>query len=126
MLSVNLRSNRALRRFELVVDFPELDILPPFVLKTLASISSPHFSEFSLRLVRGYSRDEDGCRETLWGAGWDAVDEDMYARTARSGGFLFTVQIVTGETTEAAIEALFPRMKSNGLLLITQKPPRRW
>ena len=127
MLSVNLRSNGALRRFELVVDFAELDILPPFVLKTLGSISSPHFSEFSLRLLRGLSLKEDaGCRETLWGAGWEAVDEDLYARTAQSGGFRFAIKIVTGESTEAAVEAIFPRMKSKGSLFIAQKQPRKW
>jgi len=123
MLTVNLRSNRVLRWFELAVDFAELDILPPFVLKTLASISSPHFSEFSLQLLWGYSLDKD-CRETLWGAGWEVVDKDLYVWTAQSGGFRFTIQLVTGESTEAAVKALFPRMKSKGLQLITQQQPR--
>ena len=124
ILSVNLRCNRVLRRFELAVDFAELEILPPFVLKTLASISSPHFSEFSLRLVWGGNFGGTGHRKTLWGAGWEVVDENLYARTAQRGGFRFAIQIVTGESTEATIEALFPRMKSKGSLLITQQQPR--
>jgi len=130
MLSVNLGSNKALRRFEFDVDFAELDILPPFLHKTLASIPSPHFSEFSLRLFQGilqrYVRGEAADnRKILWGAGWEMVDEVLYGHAARREDFRFVVNIVAGESTEADVEALFPRMKSRGSLLInTRQQPR--
>lgn len=125
MISVGLGSNRVFRRFELAVNFAELDILPTFVLKTLASISSPHFSEISLRLLWGYRYGDPDCRTTLWGAGWEGVDKALCSRTAQSGGFRFTIQLVTGESTEAAVEAVFPRMKATGSLFITRKEPQR-
>jgi len=124
MLNVNLGRNGKLRRLELDVDFAELDILPPFLHKTLASIWSPHFSEFSLRLSQGIlnlnpNRRARG-RKTLWGTGWDVVDEDLYACAVQRDDFRFVVQIMTGESIEAAVEALFPRMKYNGSLFITR------
>ena len=126
MLDVNLGSNGILGRFELTVDFEELDILPPFLHKTLTSISSTRFSEFSLRLCQGAlgSRNRGTIgRKTSWGTGWEVVDEDLYAHTAGRDDFRFMVQIVTDESTEADVEALFPRMKSKGSLLITCKQP---
>jgi len=127
MLSVNLGCNGTLRRFGLAVDFAELDVLPPFVYKTLASVSSPQFSEFSLRLSEGYNHDQGpGDRRTVWGTGWEMVDEELYTRASRRDGFRFVIQIVPGESTEAAVETLFPRMKSNGSLLITRQQLHRW
>jgi len=126
MLSVNLGCHGVLRRFELAVDFVELDILPPFVRETLASVSSPHFSEFSLRLCPrlGFSLWRGASdRRTFWGAGWEVVDEDLYVRATRRDGFRFAIQIVPGESKKAAVEALFPRMKSLGSLLITKPQP---
>jgi len=125
MLNVDLGRNGKFRRFELEVDFAELDILPPFLHKTLTSIWSPYFSEFSLRLSRG-ALDGGGPsnRKTLWGAGWDVIDEDLYGYAVQSDGFRFVVQIVPGESTEAAVEALFPRMKANGSLFVTWQQPR--
>jgi len=124
MLSVHLGRNGVLRRFELDVDFAELDVLPPFLHEALTSISSPHFSEFSLRLFKGMlpelTREEGaGDRKTSWGTGWEMVDEDLYAHAARKDDFRFVVNIVVGESTEADVEALFPRMKSKGSLLVT-------
>jgi len=130
MLTLNLEPNEILRRFELEVNFVELDILPPFIHEVLTSISSPYFSEFSLRLCceRAKFKSVWGVsgRKTLWGTGWEVVDEDLYAHAARRDDFRFAVQIVTGESTAAAVEALFPRVKSKGSLLITQLKPRRW
>ena len=125
MLSVNLESNGILRRFELKVDFVELDILPPFLHKTLTSISSPYFSEFSLRLCQEFNPTRGGrtSRKTLWGTGWEVVDEVLYTHAARRDDFLFEVRIITGESTVAAVEAIFPRMKSEGSLLITELEP---
>ena len=130
MLRVNLRTNRILRRFGFDVDFAELDILPPFLHKTLTSISSPHFSEFSLRLLGGlvkFNLDRSRrhkYRIRTWGAGWDVIDEDLYAHAAGRDDFRFTIEFVAGRSTEAAIEARFPRMKSNGSLVIIQRQPR--
>jgi len=119
------------------VDFAKLDILPPFLHKTLTSISSPHFSEFSLRLSQGFfefdpngnpDRWKGGCDNRwevrTWCAGWDVIDEDLYAHAAGRDDFRFTIEFVTGQSTEAAIEARFPRMKSNGSLVIIQRQPR--
>jgi len=126
-LRIDLETNGILKRFELEVNFVELDILPPFLHKALTSISSPCFSEFSLRLCRGFNLTiGTGGRKTLWGTGWDVVDEDLCAHAARRDGFRFAVQIVARESTVAAVEALFPRMKSKGLLLVTKLKPRRW
>ena len=130
MLNVDLGRNGKLRQFELDVDFVELDVLPPFLHKTLTSISSLHFSKFFLRLSRNpLELDPDaglGDRKTAWGTGWDVVDEDLYAHAVRRDDFWFVVQIVTGESTEAVVEALFPRMKSHGSLLITRQQPLEW
>ena len=107
------------------MDFVELDILPPFLHKALTSISSPHFSNFSLRLFQGpleLNPDSSlGDRKTLWGTGWDMVDQDLHAHAVQRDDFRFVVQIVTGESTEAAVQALFPLMKANGSLLITRQ-----
>ena len=46
--------------------------------------------------------------------------EDLYARAAGMDGFLFEVEIVKGQSTVAAVEEHFPRMKSRGLLSVTQ------
>ena len=136
MLDVNLGSNGILRRFEFDVGFAELDILPPFLHKTLASISSPHFSGFSLRLFqRFYEFDPNGDPKRwsshgnrwevrTWGAAWDVVDEDLYALAAGRNDFRFTIEFVKGQSTVAAVEARFPRMKSKGSLVIRQQKPR--
>ena len=136
MLSVDLGSNGILRRFEFDVDFVELDILPPFLHKALVSISSPHFSEFSLRLFPGLHdfdsdegtggwRTQDSRREVeTLGAGWEAVDEDLYVLAAGRDDFRFTIEFVTGQLTVATVEECFPRMKSRGSLVITQQQPR--
>ena len=127
VISVDLESNGIFRRFELEVNFVELDILPPFLHGTLTSISSPHFSEFSLRLCQEFNpTGGPGNRKTLWGIGWEVVDEDLYELAARRDDFRCAVQIVTGESTVAAVEALFPRMKSKGSMVITQLHPQRW
>ena len=128
MISVNLRGIETLRRFGLDVDFVELKILPPFLHGVLTSISSPHFAEFSLRLFRGtfdeYLRDQGaGDRKTLWGNGWEMVDEDLYAHAARRDDFRVVVNVVAGESTKAAVEALFPRMKSKGSLSVAMWDP---
>ena len=126
MISVNLVCNGILRRFEFVVDFPELDILPPFLHKTLTSISSPHFSEFSLQLRQGlleFNPNGDDRGRRIWGTGWELVDEDLYACAARTDNFQVMVEFVNGQSTEVVIEAHFPRMKSRGSLKITQEQP---
>jgi len=114
-------SNEILRRFELVVDFEELDTVPRFLHKTLTSVSSPHFSEFYLRLLPEFdweSQGSGGRRTLLWGAGWGTVDEDLDAYAARKDNFRFVIDIPAGGSTEAVVEALFPQMKSNGSLVI--------
>ena len=135
MLNVDLGSNKILKRFEFDVDFAELDILPPFLHKTLTSISSPHFSRFSLRLFQGFhefdpngdgdwsSRDNKWEVRT-WDAAWDIVDEDLYALAAGRNDFRFMVEFVKGQSTVAAVEARFPQMKSKGSLVIRQQKPR--
>ena len=121
-MSLDLGHNRILRRFELTVDFAELDILPPFLHKALTSVSSPHFFEFSLVLDQGWhdlKPNGGGNHRRVWGNGWEVVDEDLYAHSARRDDFRFTVKIVRGLSTVAAVEERFPRMKSKGSLLIT-------
>ena len=109
------------------MDLEELDVLPPFLHKTLTSISSPHFSEFSLRLFEGFDRKGGfGRRKTSWGAGWGVVDEDLCALAARRDGFRFMIEIVPWESTMAAVEVLFPRMKSKDSLFVTWQPHKRW
>ena len=132
MLSFDLGNHGALRRFVLDVDFVELDILPTFLHKVLTSISSPHFSDFSLRLFQGYLQvfaratgQGVSDRRTLWGLGWEMVDEALYAHAVRRDDFRFVINIVAGESTEAAVEALFPRMKSNGSLVVNTREGRQ-
>jgi len=111
------------------VDFAELGILPPFLHRTLTSITSPHFSEFSLLLFQsryGYSHKEgDPRRGMSWRTGWEAVDEDLYALATRRDDFRVVIQIVTGKLAVATVETLFPRMKSKGSLVITQQTASR-
>ena len=109
------------------MDFPELEILPPFLRKTLTSISSPHFSEFSLRLCQGWQDFKPrggGNRRRVWGTGWEVVDEDLYVHATRRDDFRFTVEILIGLSTVAAVEERFPRMESKGSLFITQQSPK--
>ena len=106
------------------MDFAELEILIPFLHEALMSISSPHFSEFSLRLFEGILErcirgEGAGDRKTSWGTGWEMIGEDLYAYAARRDDFRFVVNVMAGESTEAAVEALFPRMKSKSSLLVT-------
>ena len=58
------------------------------------------------------------------------VDEALYAHAARRGNFRFVVEISSWGPTKAAVEALFPRMKSKGWLLIEliewNKERREW
>ena len=126
-LSVDLGCNEILRRFEFAVNFAELDILPPFLHEALTSISSPRFSEFSLLLRQGLLEFEpnggpNGRR--VWGTGWEVIDEDLCALAAGRDGFRLEVEIVKGQSTVAAVEEHFSRMKSKGLLSVTQKLPR--
>jgi len=90
------------------------------------SIVSPHFSEFSLRLLPGFGFcgaanvlmwGASG-RRTRWGTGWEVVDENLYMHAARRDNFRFVVKIVPGESTEATVAVLFPRMNSKGALSI--------
>jgi len=67
-----------------------------------------------------------GGRRTLWGTGWEVVDEDLCAHAARRDDFRFMIEIVPWESTIAAVEALFPRMKSKGSLFVTWQPRKRW
>ena len=121
-------SSEILRRFELVVDFEELATVPRFLHEVLTSISPPHFSEFFLRLLRGFDHGS-GLSTLLWGTGWETVDEDLRAYAARKGNFRFIIEIPTGESTEAAVEAIFPQVKSKGSLVIKwlrQEPWHLW
>jgi len=52
------------------------------------------------------------------GTGWEIVDEDLYACAARRSDFRFVIEIPSRESKEAVVEALFPRMKETGSLLI--------
>ena len=120
------------------MNFTELDILPPFLHKTLASVSSPDFSEFSLRLFPGSDRSDsygasggwgtrnDRWKAKTWGDGWEVVDEDLYAHAVGRDDFRFTIGFEAGQSagSETAVEAHFPRMKSKGSLVIVQRP--RW
>jgi len=109
------------------VDLNELDVLPAFIHKTLTSISSDDFSEFGLRLFRGFDNSGFyGYRNILWGTGWDVVDEDLCALAAKRDDFRFVIEIVRGESTVAAVEALFPRMKSKGSLFVMWQQGKRW
>jgi len=125
ILSLDLGCNRILRRFELAVDFIELGVLPLFLHKALTSISSAHFSEFSLLLSQGLLDSDlnirDGNVSKVWGSGWEVVDKDLYAHAVRRDDFRFTVEIVVGQTTVAAVGAHFPRMKLKGSLVVTQR-----
>ena len=126
-INISLGCNEVFRRFELQVNFAELHVLPPFLHKTLAPISSPHFSEFSLLLRQDFveTKTNGGAtRRRVWGTGWEVVDEVLCACAARRNGFRFTVEIVTGQSTRADVEAHFPRMKAKGSLLVTQRQPR--
>ena len=125
---VILGSIEILRRFELIAYFDEIDTLPQFLHKTLTSISSHHFREFSLRLRPGLDSDlNPGPKTVPWGAGWEVVDEDLSAHAARRGNFRFVVEIPFGESAKATVEALFPQMKSKGWLLIEwQKEYWEW
>jgi len=112
------------------VDLVELDILPLFLHNALTSISSAHFSEFSLLLSQGQVDSEFNFRKDnipkVWGSGWEVVDEDLYAHAVRRDDFRFAVEIVIGQTTVAAVGAHFPRMKLKGSLVVTQrKSPKR-
>jgi len=117
---VSLRSNKILRRFELVVCLTGLGDVPHLLHEALTSISSPHFSEFSLRLLHLFesNRNSGDQGPLLLETGWEVVDEDLYACAARRSDFRFVVEIPSEGLTEAAVEALFPRMKSKGSLLI--------
>jgi len=112
------------------VDFAELDILPPFLHKTLTSISSPHFSEFSLLLRRGWHdigpNGGANNRRRVWGTGWEVVDEVLYAHAAGRDDFRFTVKVEVGLPKVAAVWAHFPRMRSKGSLVIAQWQSREW
>jgi len=125
---VALGSIKILKRLELVSHFEDVETLPQFLHNTLTSVSSPHFWEFSLHLLRGSGNDGDpGPRTFSWGAGWEIVDEDLYTYAARRGNFRFVIEIPPGASTEAAIAALFPRMKSKGWLVIKwQWHPDSW
>jgi len=109
------------------MDLGELDVFPPFIHRALTSISSPHFSEFALRLFQGFDNNGNfGGRRTSWGTGWGVVDEDLYAHAARRDGFRFVIEIVPWESTMATVEALFPRMKAMGSLFVTWQPHKHW
>ena len=126
-LSVNLGCNGILRQFEFAVDFAELDILPPFLHEALTSISSPHFSVFSLLLHQGLLefKPHGGAKgRRVWGTRWEAIDEELCARAAGRHDFRLEVEIVKGQSTVAAVEEHFPRMKSKGLLLVRQQQPK--
>jgi len=59
-----------------------------------------------------------GPRTFSWGTGWEIVVEDLYTYAAQRGNFRFVIEIPSGGSTEAAVEANFPRMKLKGWLLI--------
>ena len=110
MLCVDLRCNEILRRFEFAVDFVELDIFPPFLHKTLTSISSLHFSEFCLEFwwepnePKLYGR--TGCSR-VWGTGLGMVDGALYAHADGRDGFRFVVEIAGRQPTVVRLKRIF-------------------
>ena len=120
--------NSALTRFELRVNYPR-DLVPALsrLRGTLSTISSPAFSELTLRFV-GYPIEPLFLRplpgEVLWGDNWGIIDgklNDMVHAIRRD--IQLVVQIGAGGRVwaprlRAIVRAAFPLMDARGSVIV--------
>jgi len=125
--TADLSQNSALTRLEVRVDPDDLPFVPPLLHETLLRISSPVFSEFTLKLQSlpadlhfFYQLDFN----VVWGDYWwiiDRVLDDMVNATGRN--IKFAVQVATnGGVWSTGLQRfvgyMFPLMNARGLVRV--------
>ena len=123
--ATDLSQNFALTRFELRVDPDDLMLVPPLLHETLSTISSPVFSEFTLKLEDYLVEDHFFyllSREALWGDEWGIVDRDLNDMVQVAGKDIrFVVQVgahggVWLRELRGFMGVMFPLMSARGLV----------
>ena len=125
--TADLSQNLALTRFEIRVDPDDLTLVAPILHETLLTISSPTFSEFTLKL-EGLPTDHRFLYElsinAVWGDDWWVIDRDlndMVRKTGREIKFVVQVGInggVWGFELEEFVGDMFPLMNARGLVRV--------
>lgn len=125
--NADLGRNFALTRFELRVDPEYLTLIPPLVHKTLETISSPAFSEFTLKL-EGYPVENRFFHlltsGVVWGNGWGTIDRilnDMVRTVGRDIRFVVRVGANGGVWSPELgrfVGDMFPLMNARGLVRV--------
>jgi len=123
--TVDLSQNLALAQFELRVGPEDLTHVPFLLHKILSTISSPAFSEFTLKL-EGYPAAHHSLPElsirALWGDEWCIIDQgldDMVHTTGRDIEFVIEVGMFGGvwsHRLQGFVEDMFPLMSARGLV----------
>ena len=129
---MDLSRNSVLTRFELRVDPDDLSLVPSLLHETLPTISSPAFSEFTLKL--------EGCpagarffhllsSKVVWGDGWGTIDRDLddmvhaIGREVRlvirvgAGGGVWSPEL------RGFVGGMFPLMNARGLVRVVVVEP---
>jgi len=130
--TADLSRNLALARFELHVGYPE-DLIPVLspLRKTLSTISSPAFSEFTLKFE--YSETERRflqfvSGEVVRGDEWGMIDRDLNDMGYRIGRDIqLVVQVGAGievwsPTRRTVVGDVFPLMNARGLVSVEVVP----
>ena len=125
---VDLSRNSALTTLELRLVYPR-DLVqdPPRLRKTLSTISSPAFSEFTLRFEGDLSESRllrTVTGEAVWGDQWGGIDgklDDMIHVIGRNIRLVIQIGECGGAwvpSLRALVEAAFPLLNARGLVSV--------
>ena len=125
--TADLGKNSVLTRLEMRVDPDDLAFVPPLLHETLSTISSPVFSEFTLKLQSlpkdhrfFYPLNISGA----WGDNWWMIDrdlDDMVKATGRNIKFVVHVAANSGIWSvglQRFVGYMFPSMNARGLVRV--------
>lgn len=117
----------ALKRFELRADPDDLPFIPYRLRQTLSTITSPVFSEFTLKLeglIILHRTFRLLANRTVWEGGWDFIDSALNDMVDEIGGDIrLVVQVaanggVWSPELEGIMGEVFPLMGERGLVRV--------
>ena len=125
--TADLGKNSALTRLEMRVDPDDLAFVPPLLHETLSTISSPVFSEFTLKLQslpKGHHFFYPLNISGVWGDDWWMIDRDLDDMVNATGR---NIKIVVHVATNGGVWStglqrfvgcMFPSMNARGLVKV--------
>ena len=128
----DLSGNSVLARFKLRVDLEDLTRIPSLLHKTLSTISSPAFSEFTLKLESSPTESRFFhllSSKAVWGVGWGVIDRDLN-KIARAIGRDIRLVVRVGmdggvwsPEFRQFVRGMFPLMGARGLVEVEVVKP---